>query len=398
MRDQGLPHALEPVVRRAILLGAVSGMVLIAAPAWSGEDQPAADPDVVHVAPDQQREMRIQTATATDQEIVKPIDAAGAVAFDERMVTHLRARTSGRVLSLAVVPGDRVAGGQTLASLDASSVLDAKKGLDAAVANLAEAVTSRNLAVTGAERAASLLKIGGVARAEVEAKQVQLAKAQAAVQTAQAQVDLYRAQYERLAPGGRPGTSTIVSPIAGVVVGEHITLGEVVETTQDAFTVADPSRVVVNASLFGFDIDLVKAGDRATILAPIRPQEPFDARVGAVDAALDPVTNAGRARLQVDNPQDLLKANMFVSVRIAADLGRRGVTIPASAVQQSDQGSIAFVKTGHDTFVRRDLKLGLQRSDWVEVLDGVTTGETVATSGSFALKSILLRSLLGSTD
>ncbi len=67
-------------------------------------------------------------------------------------------------------------------------------------------------------------------------------------------------------------------------------------------------------------------------------------------------------------------------------------------MQETEQGPIAFVRTGPDTFVRRALTLGIRRADWVEVEGGVAEGETVATQGSFALKAILLRSLLGSTD
>jgi cobalt-zinc-cadmium efflux system membrane fusion protein len=87
-----------------------------------------------------------------------------------------------------------------------------------------------------------------------------------------------------------------------------------------------------------------------------------------------------------------------VSVTIDADLRRRGLTIPAAAVQITEQGPIAFVRTAPTTFERRYLKIGLRQSDWVEVQNGIAEGETVATSGSFNLKAILLRSLLGSTN
>jgi cobalt-zinc-cadmium efflux system membrane fusion protein len=74
------------------------------------------------------------------------------------------------------------------------------------------------------------------------------------------------------------------------------------------------------------------------------------------------------------------------------------VTIPASAVQLTETGPIAFVRTADDRFERRDLIVGVQRADWVEVKAGISAGETVATQGSFGLMAILLDSLLGSTD
>lgn len=72
--------------------------------------------------------------------------------------------------------------------------------------------------------------------------------------------------------------------------------------------------------------------------------------------------------------------------------------MPSAAIQQTEAGPIAFVRTGNDRFEKRDLTLGVQRADWVEVKSGVQADETVATQGSFGLKAIMLRALLGSTD
>ncbi|VVB46707.1 Membrane fusion protein, cobalt-zinc-cadmium efflux system [Beijerinckiaceae bacterium RH CH11] len=366
----------------------------------SGSEKPATDPDVLHVDAHARAQLGLREGRAATKEIVKSIEVPGTVAFDDRKVAHIKPRTKGRVLSLAVRPGDVVERGAVLAVLDAAGVLDAYNGLQAARASLGEAKASRDAAAIAVTRAAALLKIGGVARAELERRQVEAAKAQAAVESAQAQVDLYAAQYGRLAPAHEltPGTSEIVTPIRGVVVSQSITLGEVIDTSQDAFTVADPSKMLVLASLFGFDVDAVKTGDRAVISAAIGRDARFDAHVVSISAALDPLTNAVAARLEVENPRGTLKANMFVTVAIEADLGRRGVTIPAAAVQITEQGPIAFVQTSDDTFQKRALTLGLQQKDWVEVKKGIADGDTVVTDGSFGLKAMLLRSLLGSTD
>jgi cobalt-zinc-cadmium efflux system membrane fusion protein len=183
-----------------------------------------------------------------------------------------------------------------------------------------------------------------------------------------------------------------------VVTMAGITLGEVVDTNREAFTVADPSQIQVLANLYGQDIATVKAGDQATVEAPVPAHPRFEGRVRSVNAAIDPMTNTAPARIEIANPDGTLRANMFVSVEIAADLGRDGVTVPAGAIQQSEGGPIAFVRTGDDRFEKRDLTLGVQRADWVEVTSGIQAGETVATQGSFGLKAILMRALLGSTD
>ncbi|MEE7503811.1 efflux RND transporter periplasmic adaptor subunit [Methylobacterium mesophilicum] len=397
-RDAGLLAAAGWVYRDA--LRERLGLAPAAQPVTGAADTAPADPDRVTLDAAGQKRIGLAFGTAEIRRIVLPVRVPGTVAFDERRVTHLKPRTQGRVLSLAVQPGDRVQAGETLATLDAAGLLDARNGYLAAQASLGEAQASEAVAALQLKRGLEQLKFGGVAQAEVERRQVDLAKAQAAVKSAQANAEMYRAQYQRLAPteGAAPGTSAVVTPIQGVVTSVGVTLGEVVDTTRDAFTVADPTRILVLANLYGPDLGRVKAGDTASVESPVPGHAPFEGRVRSVNAALDPATNTAPARIELDNPGDLLRANMFVSVTIAADLGRDGVTVPAAAIQQTEQGPIAFVRAAEDRFERRALKLGIQRSDWVEVQSGVAAGESVATQGSFGLKAILLRSLLGSTD
>jgi cobalt-zinc-cadmium efflux system membrane fusion protein len=388
-------------------VAAVLAKVGLAAPlkqdeAQAEQDKGAApaDPDAVTLDAEGRRRLGLAFGTAETRRILRPVRVPGTVAFDERRVTHLRPRTAGRVVSLAVQPGDTVRAGETLATLDAAGVLDARNGLEAARASLGEAEASEKVAELNVRRGIDLLGKGGISQAEVDQRQVALAKARAATQSARAQVDLYQAQYERLAPdpGAAPGTSAIVSPLTGVVTSSAITVGEVVDTNHDAFTVADPSRILVLASLYSYDIAAVRPGDAATVEAPIAAHPRFEGRVRSVNAALDPGTNTAPARIEITNPGGLLRANMFVSVEIAADLGREGVTVPAASVQQTEEGPIAFVRVAEDRFERRKLDLGVQRADWVEVKAGLRPGETVVTKGSFGLKAVLLRSLLGSTD
>lgn len=394
----------EPVLSFAepllVRVGLSSGTADVdASPKPAAPDQ-VANGNTVVLDAEGQRRLGLVFGQAETRRIVLPVRTPGMVAFDERRITRLKPRTSGRVLSLAVQPGDRVSAGQTLATLDAAGVLDAKNGLAAAQASLGEAQATEKVAEANLKRGTDLIRMGGVAQAEVDRRQVDLAKAHAATLSAQSQVDLYWAQYERLAPatGDAPGISAIVSPIAGVVTAASITLGEVVDTNRDAFTVADPSRIQVLANLYGHDITTVKAGDLAMVEAPIRDHPRLEGRVRSVNAAIDPMTNTAPARIEVANPDGSLRANMFVSVEIGADLGREGITVPAAAIQLTEAGPVAFVRTGADRFEKRVLTLGVQQTDWVEVRSGIAAGETVATEGSFGLKAILMRALLGSTD
>lgn len=362
----------------------------------SAPDKSSDNEKEIELNEDAQKKMGVEFGTAKRTPLHKLIRAPGSVSFDERNVTHLRARTQGRVIRVDVQPGDQIKAGQTLAALDSNNVLEARRALDTARATLNDAIAAQTLAQTALERATYLVTYRATTPADVEKRQADVAKALAAVQSAQAQLDASTAQYQRLAPiSGEASGSAIISPIDGVVTSASITLGEVIDTNQDAFTVADPSRMLVQASLYASDIDLVKSGDEVTVMAS---QQMLKGRIRSVNVALDAATNTAAARIELLNPELFLRANMFVTVLIIAELRRNGITIPASAVQITEQGQVAFVRIAPTKFERRDLQLGLQQADWVEVQKGIEEGETVATKGSFNLKAILLRSLLGSTN
>ncbi len=408
-----MSHPIFPIYtpsRRHFLVAVAIGIVLVgvsyllfraradrvAEPNPAATDELSAGDRRIEIGLETQRKIGLSVGVAEIQPIKKLVRAPGMVSFDERNVTHLKPRTQGRVTQLLVQPGDGVSAGQILAKIDANSILESKRVLETARASLDDAFAAQKQTQSALDRANYLVSYKATTPADVEKRQADSAKATAAVRTAQAQLDASAAQYERLAPiGEEPGASGIISPIAGVVTTASITLGEVVETNQDAFTVADPSRMLVQASLYANDIGLVKRGDDATILAS---EQLLAGKIRSVNVTLDAATNTAAARIELANPDLFLRANMFVSVLIQADLARKGVTIPATAVQITEQGPIAFVQTAPTIFERRDIQLGLQQSDWVEVQKGVSDGETVVTNGSFGLKAILLRNLLGSTN
>ena len=72
--------------------------------------------------------------------------------------------------------------------------------------------------------------------------------------------------------------------------------------------------------------------------------------------------------------------------------------IPAAAIQQVNDKPVAFVRTNEREFQRRELTIGPRQGDWVEVLSGIRTGESVVTNGSFRLKSLLLREEIGGEE
>jgi cobalt-zinc-cadmium efflux system membrane fusion protein len=100
------------------------------------------------------------------------------------------------------------------------------------------------------------------------------------------------------------------------------------------------------------------------------------------------------------NPNGELKPGMFATVEVAGTTGQKiaGLFVPAAAVQRDGDRTIVFVPRGERQYQRRAVKLGRSTGDWVQVVEGLTEGQTVVTHGSFILKAELKKGELGGEE
>jgi len=339
-----------------------------------------------------QRNIALATVPAVVAPIVRSVRATGMVGFDETRVVRMRPLARGRLLQTRVELGSRVRKGDVLATYDNVETGDVSGERAVAQAGLAEARVEAETAARALERARELLAIGGTARADVERRTADAARAQARVQTRQAEIAKLDEKLRRfgVAPTGREATP-ILAPIDGIVVKIGVVPGEMVDIDREAFTIADLSSVWVQADVLETDLALIRPGQAAAIGVAAYPDRRFAGTVAYVAEMLDPKTNTARVRCRVDNADGALKLNMFAGIEIAVPTGHDGVTVPPAALQDVDGQPVVFVRTGAERFERRNVGVGVEARGWVELTDGVAAGEPVVANGSFALKSILLR-------
>ncbi len=254
--------------------------------------------------------------TAEPSKFHKAVETTGAVDFDNDQATSVLAPFSGPVSRLLVSPGDEVKKGEPLAAVDSPDFAAAVSAYQKA---LATAKTDRRLADLDKD----LLQHNGVAQREAAQAETDAVNAEADRDAAlQGLVSLnVPASTIKDIQEGRPIAhldALIRSPVAGTVVEKLITPGELLEAgTTPCFTVADLSRVWVMAQLFGADLASVSLGDTAEVTADTGAQE-FPGKVDNISALVDPNTRAVAVRVVADNPQRLLRKQMYVRVRIQA--------------------------------------------------------------------------------
>jgi cobalt-zinc-cadmium efflux system membrane fusion protein len=169
----------------------------------------------------------------------------------------------------------------------------------------------------------------------------------------------------------------------------NITRGEVVETSQKCFTIADLSDVWVIGSVPEKDVRFIRPDQTVNIMVAAYPHAVFKGTITYISDVLDPATRTMRLRVTVSNPDRILKPEMFAMVHVYAPSVQDVLMLPLAAVQQDGAGKMVFVRQGVDRFEPRRVTVGDEQGEQVVVLTGVREGEEVVVKGAFALKSEL---------
>lgn len=367
--------------------------------AVSAQAQPKDPPGLVHMSPEQQHTVKLQTVTAQRQPITQPIHVPGTVAFDPGHVAHVRPFEQARITAILVSLGEAVAADQPLARLDMPGLASAQQNLVAAQASIREAEAAVAVARDSLRRAEILSRDGSLSRAEAERRRLVLAEAVAASEANRARAAALQSTVIRLNPaasgaGSAAGAATLSSPIPGVVVAIDATPGEVLAATADAFTVANLETVMVLAQIPEAAAATVAVADPVSITLPTGART-WSGRIATLAAMLDPQSRTLPARIRLPNPGQALRAGMFVDVTITSDLDRESVTVPTAAVQRVANKRVVFTKEGGDRFQAHDVTTGVERQDAVEIRQGIKSGTEIVTNGSFELKALLQKSMLG---
>lgn len=381
------------------------------AEAHEHEDDHAEQAGALILTPEMQQKFGVKLATAGTRSMGQTIQATGSVQANGSRTAHIRAIARGRIDDVYVRVGDRVRAGQRLLTYDNVELGDAIGEYLSSIAELQKADAESAVSQRALERARNLVELGAVARAEFQRREAEHKNALATIESRKAEAAkieqrLHRfgmtdSEIAKLDP--RKGLeyhrershSTLTAPFAGVVTQMSAAPGETADTDNELMTVADLSTVWVLADIYEKDIHAVRQGRQAELVVAAYPDRTFTGTITYVSDILDANTRTAKVRVEVPNPEELLKVEMFATVRIPGAGAREVLAIPDTAVQQMAGEIVAFVRTGSGRFEKRALTLGGRNGGWAEVTNGLKAGEEVVTEGSFLLKSEANKGALG---
>lgn len=320
-------------------------------------------------------------------------DFPGIVRPNENALVDITPLVRGRVVEVHADLGQIVAPNQVLAVLYSSD-------LGLAQSAYLKARARRHVVEQAYQRAQFLLEEKVIGQAEAQRREGEMISIRAEAQEAHERLRLLGMDKKDISELEKTQTIRsqvpIVAPFAGRVIARNITRGEVVETTQKLFVVADLSTVWVVGNVSEKDIAYVHRATAApNQLIEVRVSaysgEAFQGAISYVGDVLDPSTRTMQVRLTVDNPAGRLKPEMFATIRIASEADQDVLVIPEMAVQQDRERSFVFVQQEPGVFEARTIQVGNTNGAFAEVLDGLREGEVVVTQGAFILKSELLK-------
>lgn len=326
------------------------------------------------------------------QEVSEQLIVTATIRPNQDRITHIAPRVPGRIVKVSANLGDQVKAGQALVVLDSLEVGEAHSAY-------LQAKTQLAVAKADFERAEKLHGEQIIAQKDLLRAHAEYDKAQASFAAAGNKLRMLGVGPAPAEDGRAVSTFPLSTPFAGTVIEKHAILGELAQPDKSVFTVADLSRLWIEANLFEKDLGRVKPGAEAAITVDAYPGESFQGRLTYIAAVVDKETRTVQARVEVANPGGRLKPEMFATAAIRTSgngvAGKdRALVLPQEAVVLMQGQPTAFVAEDGG-FEPRVVELGDKLRGKVVIKSGLKAGDKVVVAGSYALKARLLKSQIG---
>lgn len=319
----------------------------------------------VQLTAEQMRNIGMTTGTAEYKDLSDDLRATGSVAINDSLLSYVQVRFSGSIHKVFANATYRyVRKGDPLFTIYSPELV---------------ATQQEYLLANDNQRALSSSSIREVAAG---AKSLSVA-----AEHRLAQWDIPASEIAELKRTGKVVTDlTIQSPASGYITERNALPNMYAEPGTRLYTIADLSRVWVNAQVYQCDVGRLKPGDQSLVTVDAYPQKTFRGRVEEVLPQVDPTTRTVQVRLSIDNPDLSLKPGMFVNVNLKSMLGRR-LVVPASSVLQTGLKQVVFLDKGNGRIEPKEVVLGPQIDGNFVILKGLEAHQPIVTSANFLIDS-----------
>lgn len=331
----------------------------------------------------QERLQPVEVISAETRPFGEEVSVAGTVSPIAE--ARLSPKVIGRVSAIAADVGQRAGQGDVLLTIDQSDYLTALKqaeaNLAAAQAGTIQAETGYENARLNYQRTEELFRQGAVPKSQLESAKGQLATAETAFKSNQAQIRQMEALLEKARSDY--GNTEVRAPFSGVVAKRSVEIGEMVSQQTTVFTLIQDDPLLVRVNL------------PEKVVAKVAPEQLVDIFVAAtgktykgtvrsVAPQADSQTKAFAAEIKLAGVGQEVRAGMVAELRVKTRQVDSALVVPTDALLDEDAGSAIFV-IENDTARHRKVATGLTGQGYTQVVSGLQQGELVVVKGNHLL-------------
>lgn len=340
------------------------GMDLV--PVYEGEES-AGPPGMVKIDPVTIQNIGVKTAVVERKELTRDIRTIGRVTYDEQKMRRIVPKISGWIERQQVnFTGQVVEKGQRLLE-----------------------IYSPELVATQEEYLVALRYRGRLKDSSLEEA---IAGSEGLVEAAETRMrywDISEAQIKALRERGEIARTMVLhAPFKGIIVERNIPEGGYVQAGQTVYAIADISTVWVYGDVYEYEAPWLRLGQEATMTLAYQPGVSYQGKVVYIYPYLKNMTRTLQVRMEFPNSEDFaLKPEMWANVALRSTVAREGLAVPVQSVIRTGTRDLVLVALEGGRFMPRDVRLGAEAGDELEVLDGLEEGERVVTSAQFLINS-----------
>jgi cobalt-zinc-cadmium efflux system membrane fusion protein len=339
----------------------------------AAEAPPAAQvesaPDPTNVKVDHPEQFPV--VTATEYLAAPDLNVTGTVSPDISRQIPVISLAMGRIIEIHARIGDTVQKGQLLLKVLSSDV-------SGAFSDYRQAVADEVLARAQLERAKLLYEKGAIAAKDVEVALDVDAKAKVTVETTE--------QRLRVLGVDKDHPTTIVditAPVSGVITDQQGTVAGGVQGlgAPAPFTISDLTHVWVICDVYENDMADVHLGEYADIHLNAYPNRVFKGRISNIGPILDPNIRTAKVRLEVENPDGILRPGMFATTTFHGMKKEARASVPATAILHLHDREWVYAPNGQDKFKRLEVTAGkMLPNNMQEIISGLSAGQQVVSN------------------
>jgi len=341
----------------------------------------------------------VKTIRVAKSKMTTAVNITGEVRMNENAAVHLGPRIPGVVRAVNVDIGAEVAKGDVLFTVDSVE-------LGQALSDWEKNLAMADLSGKNFQREKSLYEKKVGSESDMIESQMKHEEYQIALKASEQKLHVLGLTEDDVAAispdshNSLSGSHAVRAPMNGTIIEKHTVVGELVEPKGDSMILADLDSVWVWGGVYERDLGLVLKrkladGIPVEISVPAYPETLFRGQMNYIGATMDEATRTVKVRTVIDNKARLLRPGMFCQGRIFITTDEEVLAIPKVALLSDEGTDFVFTHMQDDYFLRVNVTKGREFAGDVEILTGLTPGQTIVGEGAFVLKSDVLRSKMG---